>query len=32
MKIELVTLGPGHFHAALVQKTMYTGVDPVVYV
>ena len=30
--IRLVTLDPGHFHAALVQKTMYPGVDPVVHV
>lgn len=31
-KIQLVTLDPGHFHAAIVQKTMYKGVDPVVHV
>jgi predicted dehydrogenase len=31
-KIQLVTLDPGHFHAALVQKTMYNDVDPVVHV
>jgi predicted dehydrogenase len=30
--IQLVTLDPGHFHAALVQKTMYDDVDSVVYV
>lgn len=30
--IRLITLDPGHFHAALVQKTMYEGVDPVVHV
>jgi hypothetical protein len=30
--IRLVTLDPGHFHAALVQKTMYDKVDPVVHV
>src|ERR1044071_8549851 len=30
--VRLVTLDPGHFHAALVQKTMYAGVDPVVHV
>lgn len=30
--ITLVTLDPGHFHAALVQKTMYPGVDSNVYV
>ncbi len=29
-KIRLVTLDPGHFHAALVQKTMYADVDSVV--
>lgn len=30
--IHLITLDPGHFHAALVQKTMYEGVDSVVHV
>ena len=30
--IRLVTLAPGHFHAALVQKEMMPGVDPRVYV
>ena len=30
--IKLITLDPGHFHAALVQKTMYAQVDPVVHV
>src|SRR5579872_1917924 len=30
--VRLVTLDPGHFHAALVQKTMYPGVDSNVYV
>src|SRR5436190_16751223 len=30
--VRLVTLDPGHFHAALVQKTMYDDVDSVVYV
>jgi predicted dehydrogenase len=30
--VQLVTLDPGHFHAALVQKTMYPGVDSTVYV
>jgi len=30
--IHLVTLDPGHFHAALVQKTMYRNVDTIVYV
>ena len=29
---QIVTLDPGHFHAALVQKTMYDDVDSVVYV
>ncbi len=29
-EIRLITLDPGHFHAALVQKTMYPGVSPVV--
>ncbi|MDQ3844165.1 MAG: Gfo/Idh/MocA family oxidoreductase [Bacteroidota bacterium] len=30
--IKLITLDPGHFHAALVQKSMYPGVDRVVHV
>lgn len=30
--IRLITLDPGHFHSALVQKSMYEGVDPVVHV
>ena len=30
--IKLITLDPAHFHAALVQKTMYPGIDSVVYV
>lgn len=30
--IRFVTLDPGHFHAALVQKSMYKGVDSVVHV
>ena len=30
--VQLVTLDPGHFHAALVQKTMYDDIDSVVYV
>ena len=30
--VKLVTLDPGHFHAALVQKAMYDDVDSVVYV
>ena len=28
--VQLITLDPGHFHAALVQKKMYEGVDSVV--
>jgi predicted dehydrogenase len=31
-KVKLVTVDPGHFHAALVQKTMYPEVDPTVHV
>lgn len=31
-KIKLMTLDPGHFHAALVQKTMYSQVDSTIYV
>ena len=30
--IHLVTLDPGHFHAALVQKSMYDSIAPTVYV
>ena len=30
--VKLITLDPGHFHAALVQKTMVPGVDPVVHI
>ncbi len=30
--VKLITLDPGHFHAALVQKLMYNGVDSVVHV
>jgi predicted dehydrogenase len=30
--VKLMTLDPGHFHAALVQKSMYDGVDPRVHV
>lgn len=26
--VKLITLDPGHFHAALVQKEMYAGIDP----
>jgi predicted dehydrogenase len=31
-KIKLITLDPGHFHAALVQKTMLSDIAPDVYV
>ena len=31
-EVTLVTLDPGHFHAALVQKTQYPGVSADVYV
>ena len=31
-EVRLMTLDPGHFHAGLVQKTMYDRVSPVVYV
>jgi len=31
-EVKLITLDPGHFHAALVQKTMYDQVDPIVHV
>lgn len=31
-KIRLITLDPGHFHSALVQKPMYDNVDSVVHV
>lgn len=30
--IKLITLDPGHFHAALVQKSMYHEIDSTVYV
>src|SRR5688500_9346004 len=30
--IKLITLEPWHFHAALVQKKMYDGIDSVVHV
>ena len=30
--VKLITLDPSHFHAALVQKSMYPGIDSVVYV
>jgi len=31
-RVRLVTLDPGHFHAALVQKIMYPDVDSIVHV
>jgi predicted dehydrogenase len=31
-KVHLITLDPGHFHAALVQKSMYDNIDPQVHV
>ena len=31
-KLQLITLDPGHFHSALVQKSMYADVDSVVHV
>jgi len=31
-EVKLVILDPGHFHAALVQKTMYAQVSPTVHV
>ena len=30
--VKLITLDPGHFHAALVQKRMYPDVSPLVHV
>ena len=30
--VRLITLAPGHFHAALLQKSMYEGVDSTVHV
>lgn len=30
--IKLITVDPGHFHAALVQKSMYPDIDPKVFV
>jgi predicted dehydrogenase len=30
--VRLMTLDPGHFHAALIQKESYPGVDPTVHV
>jgi predicted dehydrogenase len=31
-RFQLIALDPGHFHASLMQKTMYADVDPVVHV
>jgi len=31
-KIRLITLDPGHFHSALVQKSMYDAVDSTVHI
>ncbi|MBN2410129.1 oxidoreductase [candidate division KSB1 bacterium] len=31
-EVKLMTLDPGHFHAALIQKVMYDQVSPVVYI
>lgn len=31
-EVKLMTLDPGHFHAALVQKTMYEQVDSLVHI
>lgn len=31
-EVTIMTLDPGHFHAALVQKSMYDGVNDTVYV
>ncbi len=31
-EVKIMTLDPGHFHAALVQKSMYEQIDPTVYV
>jgi hypothetical protein len=31
-EVKFLTLDPGHFHAALVQKAMYDQVSPVVHV
>ncbi len=31
-EVKLMTLDPGHFHAALVQKSMYAQIDSTVYV
>jgi len=31
-EVKLMTLDPGHFHAALIQRSMYEQIDPTVYV
>ena len=31
-EIKLITLAPGHFHSALLQKSMYSQINPVVHV
>jgi len=31
-EVKLMTLDPGHFHAGLIQKSMYEQIDPTVYV
>src|SRR5687768_3194543 len=31
-EVKLITIDPGHFHAALIQKTLYPDVDSVVHV
>jgi predicted dehydrogenase len=31
-QVRIITLDPGHFHASLVQKSMYPAVSPVVHV
>ncbi len=31
-EVRLITLDPGHFHAGLIQKETYPGVDPTVHV
>jgi len=31
-EVKIITLDPGHFHAALIQKNMYDQVSPLVYV
>lgn len=31
-EVKIMTLNPGHFHSALVQKSMYDEIDPLVHV